>query len=57
MEDEYLALSEAAKEAAFLQKLRSTFYKVYNSTFIPYPIPLYSDSTSRLHPTPSFVAS
>src|SRR5579862_2411893 len=48
MEGEYLTLSEAAKEAAFLQKLRSTFYEIYDNTFIPYPIPLYTDSTSAL---------
>ena len=48
MEAEYLALSEAAKEAAFLQKLRLTFYQFYDKSFISYPIPLHSDSSSAL---------
>ena len=50
MEAEYLALSEAAKEAAFLQKLRSTLYNVFfPSSFVQYPIPLFTDSTAALN--------
>jgi hypothetical protein len=48
MEDEYMAITEASKEAAFLQMLRQQIYDFHLGSFISHPIPMFSDSRAAL---------
>jgi hypothetical protein len=48
MEDEYMAITEASKEAAFLQMLRQQIYDFHLGSFISHPILMFSDSRAAL---------
>jgi hypothetical protein len=48
MEDEYMALTEASKEASFRQMLRQQIYDFHLGSFISHSTPVFSDSQAAL---------